>query len=567
MTKTCKQCNTNFEITDNDLKFYDDVSPIFNGNRYQISPPKLCSFCRQQRRLAWRNERMLYDRKCDAIGQEIISVFSPDKKIHVYNNEYWFSDKWDARDYGQNYSFSHSFLGQFKELLSKVPQLARSAVGNQNSEYVNQAGWCKNCYLIFEADYSENCYYANLIYDSRFCMEGLQMHNCELCYECIDCKNCYNLTFSQSCQSCSDSKFLKNCISCKNCFGCVNLQNQEYHYLNRKYSKEEYSAKLQTIQTGSHIATQELKEQFSHMVKKYPCKNMQGIQNENSIGNYLYNTKNCSECYDLYNSQDCKFVFNCRTMKNVYDTTVFGSLKGADFCYENHEIGDGVRNVIFSDQTFSNCYNILYSKLCSMNSHDLFGCIGLRHKQYCILNRQYSKEEYESLVPRIIEKMRKDGEWGEFFPPSLSPFGYNETVAQEYYPLTKEEALSKGFNWSDFEPPPPKVEKILSTEQMKKLPDHIKDIPDDILNWALTCEVTGKPYRIIKQELQFYREHNLPIPRRHPDQRHKDRMALRNPRKLYSRTCMKCERPIQTTYAPDRPEIVYCEECYLKEVY
>jgi len=199
-------------------------------------------------------------------------------------------------------------------------------------------------------------------------------------------------------------------------------------------------------------------------------------------------------------------------------------------------------------------------------------------------------------------------EWGEFFPPSLSPFGYNETVAMEYYPLTKEEALSKGFNWSDYEPPPPKVEKILNQEQMKKLPDNIKDIPDDILNWALTCEVTNKPYRIIKQELQFYREHNLPIPRRHPDQRHKDRMALRNPRKLWNRQCdcrnpkrkhssvilsgakeshgiacltgkqvtppsgtrndeQRCSNTFQTTYAPDRPEIVYCEDCYLKEVY
>jgi hypothetical protein len=163
--------------------------------------------------------------------------------------------------------------------------------------------------------------------------------------------------------------------------------------------------------------------------------------------------------------------------------------------------------------------------------------------------------------------MIADGEWGEFFPPSLSPFGYNETVAQEYYPLTKEEALSKGFNWSDYEPPPPQVDRVITREQMKKLPDNIKDIPDDILNWALTCEVTGKPYRIIKQELAFYREHNLPIPRRHPDQRHKDRMALRNPRKLYDRTCMKCNKPIKTTYAPDRPEIVYCEACYLNEVY
>jgi hypothetical protein len=35
--------------------------------------------------------------------------------------------------------------------------------------------------------------------------------------------------------------------------------------------------------------------------------------------------------------------------------------------------------------------------------------------------------------------MRSTGEWGEFFPHELSPFGYDETVAQEYFPMTEEE--------------------------------------------------------------------------------------------------------------------------------
>jgi hypothetical protein len=59
----------------------------------------------------------------------------------------------------------------------------------------------------------------------------------------------------------------------------------------------------------------------------------------------------------------------------------------------------------------------------------------------------------------------------------------------------------------------------------------------------------------------------LPIPRRHPDQRHLDRMALRNPRKLFDRKCDKCQVDMKTTYAPERKETVYCEECYNKEVY
>ena len=185
--------------------------------------------------------------------------------------------------------------------------------------------------------------------------------------------------------------------------------------------------------------------------------------------------------------------------------------------------------------------------------------------------------------------MKKTGEWGEFFPSSISPFGYNETVAMEYFPVTPPSVppltgegskmyqfslspergkMSEGqigvFNWSTYETPLPNVEKIIPAS---KLPENIADIPDDILNWAIECEITKKPFRIIKPELEFYRKHNLPIPKKHPDQRHLDRMKLRNPRKLFDRKCDKCGVDIKTTYSPDRKEIVYCEKCYEKEIY
>jgi hypothetical protein len=236
-----------------------------------------------------------------------------------------------------------------------------------------------------------------------------------------------------------------------------------------------------------------------------------------------------------------------------------------------------------------------------MNSENLFGCVGLKKAKYCILNKQYSKEEYEELVPRIIEQMRQSsssprrgegrarpeldsgvrgseplisnssilaGEesvgFGEFFPPSFSPFGYNETIAADYAPITKEEALRKSFNWSDYTPSPPHVEKTVKASQ---LPDAISDIPDSILDWAIECEVSARSFRIIKQELRFLREHNIPLPRRHPDIRYRDRLAMRNPRLLFSRTCDSCAKNIETSYPPDRPEKILCSECYLTEVY
>jgi len=160
--------------------------------------------------------------------------------------------------------------------------------------------------------------------------------------------------------------------------------------------------------------------------------------------------------------------------------------------------------------------------------------------------------------------MRHDGEYGEFFPVEKSLYAYNESVAQDFFPLTKKEVEKRGWKWRDQTDEMPKVSKIIPAE---KLPSDIEDIPDDIVNWAIECETTKRPFRIIKQELEFYRKMKLPIPHFHPDERHRRRMALKNPRKLWERECAKCGRGMQTTYAPDRPETVYCETCYLKEVY
>jgi hypothetical protein len=245
---------------------------------------------------------------------------------------------------------------------------------------------------------------------------------------------------------------------------------------------------------------------------------------------------------------------------NCYDYDYFGS---SELSYEIITVWSNTQNILFTVNSWENTANLIYCYNCTQ-SKNCFWCFSVTSKEYCVFNKQYTKEEYNELVPKIINHMKKIWEWGEFFPASISPFWYNETLAWEYYPLSKENAIQENFKWSDYEVPFPKVDKIIPAN---KLPKNISDIPDDILNWAIECEVSKKPFRIIKQELEFYRKHNLPIPRRHPDQRHLDRMALRNPRKLYNRNCDKCSKEIKTTYSPNRSEIVYCEVCYNKEFY
>ncbi|MBL4694357.1 hypothetical protein JKY72_03225 [Candidatus Gracilibacteria bacterium] len=534
-TKSCTTCKHDFTVTDSDKEFYKEMS---------VPVPNKCGQCRQIDRLIWRNERVLYKRKSDATGKDILSVYHQDSPFIVYEAKYWHSDEWNALDYGQDYDFERPFFDQFKELLYKVPQLALSVTSNQNCDFVNQCGWCKNCYLVFEAVDNQNCLYSNNIYDSRFSMDCLTVTNCELCYECIDCEDSYGLKFSQNSKNCSESWFLKSCIGCKNCFGCINLRNKEYYFLNQKYSKEEYEKKIDELNLTTSKALEQARKNFLDFTKKFPQKYIQGTQNEDSTGDYIYNTQRCEECYDCNNMQDCQHVYNCRFMKKCYDITVFGSVKGAEFCYHSHEIGDGVRNVRFSDQIWIASYDISYAKLCIQNSHHLFGCVSLKHKSYCILNKQYSEDEYKALIPKIIEHMKSTGEWGQFFPKELSPYAYNETVTHIYHPLSKEEAIKKGYTWRD--------------------PDAKEYLPasGDIL----ACSQCKKNYKIQDQEQKLYDRHNLPIPHKCHDCRHSARFKLRNPRKLHDRNCNKCQTAFKTTLTIDRPEPVYCEKCYLESV-
>ncbi|MBI2634192.1 hypothetical protein HYW82_00795 [Candidatus Peregrinibacteria bacterium] len=507
----------------------------------------------------WRNERTLYRRKCDGTGKEIISVYSADKPFPVYENEYWYSDKWDALDHGRDFDFSRPFFEQFSELMNVVPQLARSAVQNLNCDFTNQVGWCKNCYLIFEADFNENCYYSNNIYESRFTMDSLMVVNCELCHECVDCYDCYNLKFSQNCKNCSDSWFLKSCIGCHNCYGCINLRNKEYYFLNEKYSKDEYEKKIAALNLSTTEQLEKARLNFLEYCKKFPHKYMEGNQNEDCTGNYMSNNQRCYDCFDINNCQDCRYIFNSRYMKDCCDVTVFGSREGAELCYEVHETGAATRNIIGSDQIWSDCYDIFYSKLCLFNSHHLFGCAGLKKQSYCIFNKKYSPEKYEELKNKIVDHMKKTGEWGEFFPATICPYGYNETVANDWFPLTKKEAKDKGYKWKDADPREYKP-------QTYKIPVKIEEVSDAIVDEILACGECGKNYKVIMEELKLYRRHKLPIPQKCPDCRHKTRFNLRNKRNLCQRNCRKCNAEIITTFTPDRQEPVYCEKCYLQTV-
>ncbi|MFA6917584.1 MAG: zinc-ribbon domain containing protein [Candidatus Gracilibacteria bacterium] len=543
--KICKNCEAEFVITDKDTEFYKKID---------VPHPTLCPDCRHERRLAIRNESSLYKRKCDLCGKDVVAIYSPDKPFKQYCNTCFFGDKWDGKKYGRDFDFSRAFMEQFLDLQKEVPKLNTGSLNNENSEYTNFCGDCKNCYMTIASEKAEDCYYCKLCQTNRNCCDCDYLWDSELCYDCTNIRNCYNCVSCVQTQNSSDCSFSYDLGSCKNCIFCFNLRNKEYHIFNKKYSKKEFQAykdalKLNTF-SGYKSALTQLHRIF---LKDSIHKSVDIVSCENSTGDNLKNCKNATLCFDMQGTEECaycaegdaKYCYDCNNIyyqpELSYEIMSALQLYNCKFSFYSHY-----------------CNDITYCDSCYYSSN-LFGCVGLQHAKYCILNKQYAEEEYKKLVPKIIERMKEEGAYGEFFPISTSPFAYNETIAQEWFYMTKEQALEKGYKWKE------KDNKEYMPQKAEP-PDDVNDASQEITKEIFSCDSCGKNYKLINPEFDFYKKSQVPIPRECPSCRHAKRISFKNPHHLWTEKCAKCQTEISTTYPPQRKQKIYCEKCYVKAI-
>jgi hypothetical protein len=565
-TKSCQNCKQEFVIEPEDFVFYEKI---------KVPPPTFCPECRIIRRFTWRNERTLYHRKCDATGKDIITMFAPDQSLVVYDRDYWWSDKWDQNASGRDYDFSKPFFQQFKELFEKAPLPNLANSNSRNSEYGNHNADMKDCYLVHASYKNEDSAYCYGIVNCKNCIDVYKGLDFMQCYEDVLGSNMNRVFFTYDSDDCVNSDFLHACKNVMDSLGCINLRNKSNCIFNKQYTKEEYKKERSKYDFGSYKQLIDFNQKFSEFRKPHPRRYGFIQKSVNCIGDNILNCKNVYMSFDVYGGvEDCKYaIHGWDGLKDCYDGYGFGA--NLTNSYEVVDTGIDATLNLFTVFTHS-CQNVNYTYACQ-TSKNLFGCVGLRSKQYCILNKQYTKEEYEALVPKIIEHMNempyvdKKGrvyKYGEFFPTEISPFAYNETIAQEHYTKTKLEILEAGYSWRD-----PDTKQYKVTVQPADLPDYIKDVKDDILNQVIACEHKGEcneqcmgAFKIISSELEFYRKMNLALPRLCSNCRHYARLHQRLPFKLWDRTCAKCGKAIKTAYSPDRQEIIYCEQCYNKEV-
>lgn len=519
MTKTCKQCSGQFNVDQTDQEFYARVhAPL----------PRRCPKCRLQTRLAYRNERALFSGTCGLCKKSIVTIYNPADNFVVYCQECWWKDSWTATDYGQDIDWHRPLLEQYDEVRQRVPRLSLVNMNSENSAFTNMSDGNKNCYLIFAAEQNDNCSYGKLVQSCKDCFDNSFLYDSELCYECINVRHCYHSIFLQDCQDSQDCGYSIGLKGCSNVFLSSNLYNKHYYIANQPVKPEDYAQRVAEL-TKDTAARQACYEAWRKLNAGRIVKYSNLIKSDGCTGDNLADCKRVYDSFDLSSGQDCRYCTDALTPKDSYDCSFF--YYNPELCYDSLSMLQ-TYNVQYSTFVFYTHDAQYLDQVYNSSNVMLSSC--LRGKQHVILNKQYSEAEYNELLPKVIAKMQADGEYGELPGLQHSLFAYNDTVAQEYFPLTATEAKKLGLRWN-----------------------------------SGAADAATKPFKLTKAEQDFYTLMKLPEPIEHPDARHNRRMALRNPRKLWKRSCQNagCKNIFMTTYQAERPELVYCESCFSKVMY
>lgn len=294
-----------------------------------------------------------------------------------------------------------SFLQDYQNLIHQNPTIYNNGLKNENAEYTDYVYRSHNIYYAFDSGTSQDTNYLFDSFKCQDCFDCSYCYECELCYETTDGWRCYNCGFVEDCTRCRDCYFCCNCRDCHDCFGCVWLNHKKYCIFNEQYSKEEYFKRLSQLWKQS--VEQHLKKvEEIKLTQPWPRANLTYVENC-TYGDYVYQSKNCYWCFDSNNLENCLYVSDTKFSRDCVDCSYCYEI---EFCWQCCPLGHSYNcSHISHGDYLRNCHFCTHC----YKSEDLFGCVNLSHAKYCILNKQYLKEEYFAKVKEI----RKELGWSE----------------------------------------------------------------------------------------------------------------------------------------------------------
>ena len=602
--RTCHWCWEEFPLYQWDLDLLEKLTPKVGDTSFPISKPRLCSHCKERKKLIFRNEWSYYKRKCDKCWKGIVSVSAPEYVWSpMYCFECWWSDEFDATQYGQEIDWEKSLLEQLSTLKQKVPHLALAQwTTNENSRYTQHTEFVKDCYLCGAIIRAEKSLYSRWVSSVDNIVDTYYVTKSSLCYESSNIVGGTKIFFSHSVENSSFVYFSDHIEWSSNVILSSNIHNGQYFYKNKKLSPDAWREKLYEIQAKmkTYSWLQQLLKEHASIQSNTIHKSLSLINTENSIGNEVTDSKECFCGFDAVNIENGRYLSYSRWSEDVMH--VYGAYPTTKRSYDSLSLWEWSSNCYFSIVPWDHASHIYFSYWIIYNCNHIFASVCMKNgAQYCIFNKKYSEDEWIDNTKKLIQKAIDEWLRGEGLDQTLSPYPYNDSVANDYYPIYKviytdstEKIINRDGSWVVYVQDEKKflspaildlwgkknikitwrnwnhevnIPKQMETINAENLPDSIDDIDDSILQKAIICEISKRPFRIVPMELKFYRNHGISLPRKHPDVRHLERLKKRPWRTLYLRTCDKCGVEMLSVYPQNSVFKVYCESCYQQEVY
>lgn len=554
-TRTCQwtgrhpHCEGEFPITAEDIEFLTML---------RVPPPNFCPTCRRMRRFVHLSVLRLFQRSCEAPGHDesMISIYPPECPFPVYDYQYFTGDEFDPFTFGRDYT-GGSPLAMLLELRHQfpMPSFLNRDPSSINSDYSNGGRNLKNGYYVTSCYDVEDAWYCTLLRKSQLIMDSHQIDGSELVYEGVSSDRVYNSSFVYFSSNCAESMFLFDCINTTNCFGGVNLRNKQYCVFNEQRTKEEYEQFIASLYPLSRNNLEDYKAKFWQLVKQQPMNASRIIGSQNVTGFKIKHSRDLFDVGDAENAEHIRHADLALAHKDSMD--FFASGGNSSRVYGVTNVGSQSNNVRFSvSSKFISDSEFVFN---SKNLSNCFMCFGLQNKSYCILNKQYEPDEYFARVDAIKTEMLGRGEYADGLGLEFSGQAYNMSQVQFVFPLDDDTIRALGgFVAAIPEPNVAGLDLIVASD----VPQTIEDTSDDILQSALQCEVTGRPFRIEPSELAFYQKMRLPLPTKHPAVRIEQRLQLAPEGRQFATTCHNCSRDITSGFNPAEGYLLYCPDCY-----
>lgn len=594
--RTCTISQTLFPLFQSEKKLLEKLSYRIANQIIPLPLPTLCPEIRLLQKLLFINQTKFYNNTCALSGQKTISRLSPESWYTIYTNKNRSSDDRESLDYGIAIDDQKSIMDHIYHLTQVTPyqDLIWSLSNTQtNAVYTNYTSDIIDSYMVWDANNVEKSCYSMLILNAKYTIDCLSCSYVENCYQCVDSDHIFACFYCNKVVWTKYSRYMADCQNCDYCIGCVWLSGKKYYILNQASDEQTYHRTLEKLQDS--IYREQFIKQWTDISNGRPRPAVTIVGSEDASGSDILDSSGVHCSFTIRDSQDIWYSYNLQSSQDCLDVFSYGH---ESYCMYNSVQTGRYSHHIYQSSTIGKGENLLYC-IEVKKSKNCFGCVNMRDKEYCIFNKQYTKEEYEIIVPKLIERIKSEWSQSDFLWSQCSPFPYNDTFAMMYFPIhtihyaDKSEVIDQSWCLDVYVED---AEAFISRAWLQvsnlvkwpiwwrnkqwevNMPDHIEllhkedvakihDYDTTILHKAIVCEISGRPFRIVAIELEFYKKYKLAIPTIHPDIRHEKRFLSRANRALHIRSCSKTGEEILSIYPQSVSFPVYSQKAYTDHMY